>query len=94
MANVEKEILPPLKGAGTNELDIEPPSKTMKAKSNHVVAIGGIVAMLAITAACLYIFVFDETSSSHGDAVKLIYLIAGGIMGSLYASFTQERRGD
>lgn len=86
----EREEIQPLSKT-TGEVSL----KLQEAKTSHWVAMaryyGGIGIIALITSFSLYIFAFENKGPAYGDAVKLLFLIAGAIVGSIYASTNNGR---
>jgi hypothetical protein len=85
--NTEKEDIPRIQPDSTEVI-------LQKAITSHWVSLiryfGGIGIISVITLASLYVIVFDNASQAYGDAVKLLFLIAGAIVGSIYASSSKD----
>lgn len=83
----EKENISPIDSHST-EVTMQ------KAITSHWVSLiryfGGIGIISVITLSSLYIVTFDNSSQAYGDAVKLLFLIAGAIVGSIYANSNKD----
>lgn len=90
----EEEVIQPIiEGSGQNEVTLHVVNLA-KAKTAHWIEltkyVGGIIILLSITFCSLYAFTFSKEEKSYEDSVKIIFLIAGAIVGSLYTTTTDR----